>query len=95
MKTMPAIVVAILALGSTGCVGDRTRNMAETCQHLLEGGGQTSTRTFLRDAEAQLASLEEPSGKLAGYLRDLQDPDAMKYKPALEQCLLLLKSRGS
>lgn len=86
-------VAAVLAIGATGCTSERTRNMAETCQGLLEDGDQASARTFIRDAGKQLSSLNKPGNKLTGFLRDLQDPDAMVHKAALEQCLWMLKSR--
>lgn len=93
MKTLPAIVIAALVLGNAGCMADRTKNMAETCQAMLARNEQANATTFIRDAEAQLAALDKPSNKLGSWLRDLQDPEAMAHKPALEQCLWLLKSR--
>ncbi len=93
MKPAMALIVIAFALAATGCIGERTQNMAQTCQGLLEQDGQPNARTFIQDAEKQLAALDKPRNKLTAYLRDLQDPDAMTYKPALEQCLWLLKSR--
>lgn len=95
MKRLPVLLVSIFALASTGCMSDRTGRMAETCRSMLVREDLTGTRTFIRDAEAQLASLEGPANALMRYLRDFQDPDAMKHKPALEQCLWQLKSRQS
>lgn len=92
MKAVIALIVAMLALGSTGCMSDQTKNMAETCQNLLEQGDPSNVRTFIQDAQDQLASLNKPGNKVITYLRDLQDPEAMTYKPVLEQCLWLLKS---
>ena len=93
MKFFIALIVAVFALGSTGCMSDQTKNMAETCQDLLEHGDLSDVRTFIQDAQEQLASLNKPGNKVTTYLRNLQDPEAMTYKPALEQCLWLLKSR--
>ena len=93
MKPAIALIVVAFALAATGCIGERTKNMAQTCQGLLEQDGPQNARTFIQDAEKQLATLGKPRNKLIGYLRDLQDPDAMTYRPALEQCLWLLKSR--
>lgn len=93
MKPATSLIVIAFALTATGCIGERTRAMARTCQGLLEQDAQPNARTFIRDAEKQLASLAKPRNKLTAYLRDLQDPEAMAYKPAIEQCLWLLKSR--
>jgi cell division protein FtsB len=94
MKPAIAPIVVAFSLAATGCIGDRTRNMAEACQGLLEQeGARSNARTFIQDAEKQLAYLGRPTNKLAAYVRDLQDPEAMTHKAALEQCLWLLKSR--
>ncbi len=93
MKLFVALIVSVLALGTTGCMSDQTKNMAETCQDLLEQSDPSDVRGFVEDAQEQLASLNKPGNKVTAYLRDLQDPEAMTYKPALEQCLWLLKSR--
>ena len=93
MKLLIALIIAVLALGSTGCMSDKTKNMAETCQDLLEQSNPSDARTFIQDAREQIASLNKPQNKVTGYLRDLQDPEAVTYKPALEQCLWLLESR--
>ena len=93
MKLWTWLVAATLALAATGCASDRTQNMAEACQGLLEAGDSSSARAFIRDAEKQLSSLDKPGNKLTQFLRELQDPDAMNHKAALEQCLWLLKSR--
>jgi len=93
MKRTLVLTMVAFALAATGCVGDRTQNMAQTCQRLLEQDGQTNARTFIQDAEKQIATLGKPRNKLTAYLLGLQDPEAMTYKPALEQCLWLLKSR--
>ena len=93
MKLFVALIVAVLTLGITGCMSDKTKNMTATCQSLLERGDRSSVRTFIQDAEQQIASLDKPSNKVTAYLRDLQDPEAMTYKPELAQCLWLLKSR--
>jgi len=93
MKTIYVLAVTALVLCSSGCMSDRTKNMANTCQDLLDQGDQTGLRTFIKDAEKQLASLNAPPNKLSAALRDIQDHDALTYKPALEQCLWQLKSR--
>lgn len=93
MKPATTWIVAAFALAATGCMSERTKNMAQTCQALLEQGGQANAKTFIQDAEHQLTALGKPRNKVTAYLRDLQDPDAMTYKPELEQCLWLLKSR--
>jgi hypothetical protein len=88
-------IVVLLAFATVGCVADRTRAMAASCQLLLDSSDQPAPRTFIHDAEQQLASLESPGNALTDFVRGLHDPDAMTYKPALEQCLWLLKSRQS
>lgn len=93
MKPSITLIVIAFALAATGCVGDRTKAMVQTCQSLLEQDGQTNARTFIQDAEKQIAVLGKPRNKVTAYLLELQDPEAMTYKPALEQCLWLLKSR--
>ncbi len=93
MKPAIALKFAAFALTATGCVGDRTKNMAQACQGLLLEDGQRNARTFIQDAEKQIAMLGTPRNKLTAYLLELQDPDAMTHKAALEQCLWLLKSR--
>ena len=86
-------ILLVVALTATGCIGERTNNMAQTCRGLLERDGKTNARTFIQDAEKQLATLGKPRNKFTAYLMELQDPDAMTHKAALEQCLWLLKSR--
>jgi hypothetical protein len=93
MKPALALIVPAIALAATGCIGERTKNMAQTCQALLAQGGQANAKTFIRDAEQQLAALGKPRNKVTAYLRELQDPEAMTHKAELEQCLWLLKSR--
>lgn len=93
MKHAIALIVVAFALAATGCVCDRTKNMAQACQSLLEEDGRRNARTFIQDAEKQIAMLGKPRNKVTAYLLGLQDPEAMTYKPALEQCLWLLKSR--
>ena len=88
-----ATTIVVFALAATGCVGDRTKNMAQACQGLLEEDGQRNARTFIQDAEKQIAMLGKRRNKFTAYLLELQDPDAMTHKAALEQCLWLLKSR--
>lgn len=95
MKTFPALAIAALVLVQTGCTSNRTQGMATTCQSLLEQDETSSDRRFIREADKQLAALNEPSNKLTRALRDIQDKDALIYKPQLEQCLLMLKSRQS
>jgi hypothetical protein len=95
MKLSTTSIFAVLVLGSTGCMSDQTRSMAETCQGLRERSDRSDVRSFIQDAEKQLSSLNKPQNKASIFLRDLQDPEAMTYKPALEQCLWLLKSRQS
>ena len=87
------VLLAVLAAGSAGCMSDQTRNMADTCNQLLAQANPEDARTFIADAQQHLAALEKPGNGLTRYLRDLQDPDAEQYKPALAQCLWLLKSR--
>jgi hypothetical protein len=88
-----ATTIVVFVLVVTGCVGDRTKNMAQACQSLLEQDGQRNARTFIQDAEKQIAMLGKPRNRFTAYLLGLQDPDAMTHKAALEQCLWLLKSR--
>lgn len=93
MKSIYAVFIACLVLVSGGCVNNRTENMAATCQSLLDDNDQASNIRFIRDAEEQLASLNGPKSKLTAARLNLQDKDAMKYKPALEHCIWQLKSR--
>jgi hypothetical protein len=93
MKAAIALITAAFVLAATGCIGERTKNMVQTCQGLLEQDGRANARTFIQDAEKQLAMLGKPRNKFTAYLHRLQDPDAMTHKAALEQCLWLLKSR--
>lgn len=95
MKTLAALAFAALVLGQTGCTSNRTHDMAATCQSLVDHDETSSDRRFIREADKQLAALNEPSNKLTRALRDIQDKDAMIYKSQLEQCLLMLKSRQS
>jgi len=88
------VLAAILVLAAgTGCMSDQTRNMADTCNQLLEHGDGAEVRTFIGDAKAHLDALQRPGNALTNYLRDVQDPDAATYKPALTQCVWLLESR--
>lgn len=92
LRRATATTIVVFGLVVTGCVGDRTKNMAQTCQGLLEQD-ERNARTFIQDAEKQIAMLGKPRNKITAYLHDLQDPDAMTHKSELEQCLWLLKSR--
>ena len=93
MKPVYVLIIAVLLVAPTGCMSDRTRNMVTTCRNLLEQDDQSGVKKFIRDAEEQLASLEKPHNKIVIAVRDIQDQDAMTYKPALQECLWLLKSR--
>ncbi len=95
MRTRYLLVIAIMVLGSSGCLNDRTRNMVTTCQSLLGDNDHTGDKRFIRDAEEQLASLKKPQNRIAAGLRDLQDQDAMTFRPALEECLWQIKARQS
>ena len=91
MNKMTGLATICLAIGLTGCTIDKTEAMAQSCQSLLDSPDEPAPRTFIEDAEARVTSLSEPQNKLLAYAREIQDPDAMKYKPALEHCLLQLK----
>ena len=93
MKPRPAWVIAASVLALSGCIGDRTQNMVRTCQSLLETDDMSSDKRFIRDAEKQLATLNAASNSITGAVRDLQDKNAMTYRPQLEECLGMLKSR--
>lgn len=70
--------VVAFALTATSSIGERTKNMARTCQDLIEQGGAQNARTFIQDVEKQLATLGKPRNKLTTYLLELQDPEAMR-----------------
>ena len=93
MKVFLALIVLFTSLSISGCIGDRTKNMAEACQNLLVQNDRSEVRAFIKDGEGQLSALNRPNNEITAYLRNLQDPDAMTHKPALEECLWLLKSR--
>ena len=95
MRTFCALVIAIMVIGSSGCLNDRTNSMLTTCQSLLGDDDHTGDKRFIRDAEEQLASLKKPQNRMTAGLRDLQDHDAMTLKPALEECLFQIKARQS
>ena len=92
MRSFRAMSVAILALTCGGCAIDQTRTMSEACQQLLMTRDPSGTESFLRNAERRLEDLARPTSWLGKRLRELQDPDALEYKPALEQCVWRLKS---
>jgi hypothetical protein len=92
MKPIPAASAALLALACAGCMRNQTRAMAESCQQLLDHGERAGIGGFLEDAHAQLDRLARPRGRLAAYLQDLQDPDAMAYRAQLEQCVWQLEN---
>ena len=93
MKKITGLTISVAFLGLTGCMNDQTKAMAEVCQQILESSDQPAPITFMEDAEARIAALSKPQNKLLSYARDLQDPEAMTYKPALEQCVSQLKQR--
>ena len=95
MKAFVASLIALLVVASTGCMGDQTRLMAESCQNMLYHDDLAGAKSFIRDAEEQVAALNGPQNKFTRLVRSLQDPQAMTFKPALEQCLWMLKSRQS
>ena len=92
MKPSHAILVASLALGCSGCTGNTTKTMAESCQELLDHGDRSGITSFIEDAQDQLRRLGEPKNKLTSFLQKMQDPDAMKYRPILDQCVWQLKN---
>ena len=93
MKQITGLTISFIVLGLTGCMNDQTKAMAEVCQQILEQTDQRAPVTFIEDAESRIASLSKPQNKLLTYARDLQDPEAMTYKPLLEQCLSQVKQR--
>ena len=93
MKLFVALIILFTSLSISGCMGDRTKNMAEACQNLLLQNDRSEIRAFIKDGEEQLSALNKPHNEVTAYLRNLEDPEAMTHKPALEQCLWLLKSR--
>ena len=93
MKFFIALIILFTSLSVSGCMGDQTKNMAEACQNLLAQNDRSEVRAFIKDDEEHLAALNKPNNKVTAYLGNLQDPDAMTHKPALELCLWLLKSR--
>lgn len=93
MKKITGLATIFVAIGLTGCMNDQTEAMAQSCQAFLDTPDDLAPRTFLEKAEARVASLSKPQNKLLAYAREIQDPDAMKYKPALEHCLSQLKYR--
>lgn len=93
MKQITGLAIICVAIGLTGCMNDQTEAMAQSCQSLLDTPDEPAPRTFIEDAEARVTLLGKPQNKLLAYAREIQDPDAMKHKPALEHCLLQLKYR--
>lgn len=93
MRSLSALIIAASVLGSSGCMNDRTKAMASTCQDLLDSNDQTNVTRFVREAEEQIASLDGRQHRISLALRNLQDRDAMAYVPALKGCLEQLKSR--
>ena len=93
MKLSVALIILFTSLSISCCMGDRTKNMAEACQNLLVQNDRSEVRAFIKDGEKQLSALNKPHNEVTAYLRNLQDPEAMTHKPALEECLWLLKSR--
>ena len=93
MKLFVALIILFTSLSISGCIGDQTKNMEEACQNLLVQNGRSEVQAFIKDVEEQLSALNRPNNEVTAYLRNLQDPEAMTHKPALEQCLWLLKSR--
>lgn len=91
MNAIRALPFALLALVVGGCVRDETRLMAATCEKILAQDARSGIDAFLRDADARLAALEAPRNRFDKLVRDVQDPQAMAYKPALEYCLAQLK----
>ena len=91
MKAIQMVPFALLVVALGGCVRDETRLMAATCENILAQDSPSGIDSFLRDAEARLAALEGPPNRLEKLVRELQDPEAMKYRPALEYCLVQLK----
>ncbi len=95
MKLFSTLIIATVVLSTSGCMSDPTELMVESCQHLLGQDDVSGTRRFVTAAEERIAALNEPANRLTTFVRDLQDPDAMTHKPALEQCLWQLKARQS
>ena len=93
MKKITGLIIFVVVLGLTGCMNDQTKAMAEVCQQILESNDQSAPIPFMEDAEARIAALSKPQNKLLSYARDLQDPEAMTYKPVLEQCVSQIKQR--
>ena len=93
MKWFALFLAAALPLGTTGCMNDQTKRMAESCQDWLQRPDKLGLKSFIQDADKQIASLNKRQNKVMLYFRDLLDPDALKYKPSLEQCVWLLKYR--
>ena len=93
MKWFALLLAAALPLGATGCMNDQTKRMAESCQDWLQRPDKLGLKSFIQDADKQIASLNKPQNKVMLYFRDPLDPDALKYKPSLEQCVWLLKYR--
>jgi hypothetical protein len=92
MRLVHAMLIAAIVLCCSGCMSDRTKNMATTCQDLLASNEQASVSRFIREADEQLATLNEPQNKLTMAVRDMQDRESGTYMPVLEQCVAQLKS---
>ncbi len=92
MNAIRLLALALLVFPFTGCVGDETRAITVSCERLLAQGDANGSDALLRDAEAKLATLDEPSNAISGRIRTLQDPDAATHRDALRQCVWRLRS---
>ncbi len=93
MRLSLACTVVLIATSLTGCVSDQTHRMAETCQRLLGTTDRSAVRSFLQDAQEHLASLNGAPNPIEKLARNAQDPDAMRHKQTLEECLWRLNSQ--
>ncbi len=93
MHAAGSMVVLAASLTVCGCMNTRTRGMVERCQSLLEAGDATASKVFIEEAEEHLAASGRSPSRWQRALADLQDEGADEARPALEQCLWLLKYR--
>lgn len=93
MRAAGSMVMLAALLGVCGCMNTRTQGMVERCQSLLEAGDATASKVFIEEAEEHIASSGRSPPRWQRILADLQDEGAEDARPALEQCLWLLKYR--
>ena len=60
MKWIALLLAAALPLGATGCMNDQTKRMAESCQDWLQRPDKLGLKSFIQDADKQIAVFDVP-----------------------------------